>query len=301
VEDYGEWFSFAIGGGSMNRINCYGFYLLGKYISKIESLGPDSKDLDVALASVRAERLLSTLLHNTSFKLKTTLAASSSLFTGFKHLSDFFEERQDTESSGPASDAKDQQRNLFISGVKLSVDKMETVLSTELALAPIYSVPARGVFSTDSLLDSADDVFEDLKELKAHVPDDAIADTKQAGRCLAFDLPTAAGFHIARATEAVMKKAMDALGCPPLKDSQRNWGNYIKSLDEYGASVSIVHHLNQLKDLHRNPLIHPEVTLDQLEAQQLWSLCTSAMVTMVKEIETRKIMAEAAKQLGEAK
>jgi hypothetical protein len=296
VQDYSEWFSFAIGGG-MNRINCYGFYLLGKYISKVQSLGSDAKELDVALASIRAERLLWTLLHNSNLKLKTTLTASDSLVTGFKHLSDMFEESV-AENLGPKSEERDLKRNMLVSGVQASIEKMENVMSTELALAPIYSVPTRGVFSTDSLLDSADDVFEDAKD---QIPDEAIADTKQAGRCLAFDLPTAAGFHIARATEAVMKKTMDALGCPALKDSQRNWGNYIKSLDENGASKSTVHHLEQLKDLHRNPLVHPEVTLNQLEAQQLWSMCTSVMIALAKEIEARDVMAAAMKQLGGTK
>ncbi len=103
---------------------------------------------------------------------------------------------------------------------------------------------------------------------------------------MAFDLPTAAGFHIARATESVITKAMGAFGCPQPKESQRNWGVYIKALEDAGASATLVHHLRQLKDLHRNPLIHPEVTLTQLEAQQLWSMCTSAMIAMITEIDS---------------
>jgi hypothetical protein len=59
-----------------------------------------------------------------------------------------------------------------------------------------------------------------------------------------------------------------------------------------------VHHLEQLKELHRNPLIHPEVTLNQLEAQQLWSMCTSVMIALVKEIEAMAAMTAAKKQLG---
>ena len=37
----------------------------------------------------------------------------------------------------------------------------------------------------------------------------------------------------------------------------------------------IAHHFDQLRSLHRNPLVHPEVTLDMTEAQSLWAMCTS--------------------------
>ncbi len=287
------WFSFPVGKSGMNRINCFGFYTLGKYINKVQSLGNDAKDLDLLLAAARADNLLKVLLTNQNLNLKSTFAASSSLLAGFKHLSEFFEK---SDEDAPKPEQKNLQRNLLMSGIKLSIDKMETVLSTELALAPIYSVPPRGVFSTDSLLDSADDVFGDVKY---KIPDDAIADTKQAGRCLAFDLPNAAGFHVARATEAVMKKAMEIFDCPPLKESQRNWGNFIRSLEEHGLNQSLVHHLNQLRELHRNPLIHPEVTLRQTEAQQLWSMCTSAMIALVEEMNAKELINAATEQLGE--
>ena len=85
-----DWFSFRIG-ETMNRINCYGFYTLGKWIRRVEALGPDSNNLDMAIAAMRAERLLLTLLYGSNVKLKATAEASGSLITGFKHLTALLE------------------------------------------------------------------------------------------------------------------------------------------------------------------------------------------------------------------
>ncbi len=93
---------------------------------------------------------------------------------------------------------------------------------------------------------------------------------------------------MARATEAVIKKQMAAMGCPVPLLSQRNWGNYIKALKEAGANEKVVHCLEQIKTLHRNPLIHPDVTLTMPEALSLWAICASAIQAVVADIETRQ-------------
>jgi hypothetical protein len=264
----------------MNRINCYAFYSLGKLVGRLVSLKPETPHLDIFIASLRTNEALHRLF-SSNLPLRNTEEASKGLSDGLLALNSVIEKEE--EEKKPASRLS---IDLIFNGISKSVGILENVMSVELARAPIYAVPVRGVFSTDSLLDSADDVFEDARN---KVPDDARADTRQAGRCLAFDLPTAAGFHVARATESVMKKTMGAFGCPLPKESQRNWGFYINALEEHGVRKELTHHLSQLKDLHRNPLIHPEITLTPLEAQQLWSLCTSAIMVMIAEIDSRTV------------
>ncbi len=46
----------------------------------------------------------------------------------------------------------------------------------------------------------------------------------------------------------------------------------------------ISHHFDQLRSLHRNPMIHPEVTLAMTEAQSFWAMCTSLIMSMVAEM-----------------
>ena len=71
----------------------------------------------------------------------------------------------------------------------------------DLGQAPTFFVTQKGVYDTDSLINNGSSVYADLLE---HLPQEAIEDTNQAARCLAFTLPTASGFHMARATEAVL-------------------------------------------------------------------------------------------------
>ena len=159
-----------------------------------------------------------------------------------------------------------------------------SALQLELGRAPIFLVTPKGVYDTRRLIQHGDAVYEGYAD---RLPSETIADTIEAGRCLAFGLSTAAGFHIARATEAVIRKYMDAYSCPKLPVSQRNWGKFIESLVTQKAPDVVTNHLTQLKNLHRNPLVHPEVTLTIPEANSLWAMCVSVIQAMVADMEKK--------------
>jgi hypothetical protein len=160
----------------------------------------------------------------------------------------------------------------------------DVALALELNRAPIFYVTPKGVFDTSALIIKASAVYEGYED---RLPEKALSDTDQAGRCLAFALPTAAGFHIARATEAVILKQMEVFGCDAPKESQRNWGTYIDALEKKCADRRVTHSLRQIKALHRNPLMHPEETLTLPEAFSLWAICTSAIQSMVADMERK--------------
>ncbi len=85
-----------------------------------------------------------------------------------------------------------------------------SAIGLELGRAPTFFVTPKGVYDTDSLINDGSSVYGDLQD---YLPNETIEDTSQAARCLAFTLPTASGFHMARATEAVAKKYLLHLGC----------------------------------------------------------------------------------------
>src|SRR5262249_1617525 len=62
----------------------------------------------------------------------------------------------------------------------------------------------KGIFSTNDLIENAENAIP--KAIRDAVPAEALDDWKQAGKCIVFELPTAAGFHLIRATEAVIRK-----------------------------------------------------------------------------------------------
>jgi hypothetical protein len=102
---------------------------------------------------------------------------------------------------------------------------------------------------------------------------------------LAFDLPTATGFHMLRATEAVLIEYKTAAGVK--KSKTRNWNKYIQDLKAAGADQKIVAILDQIRDLHRNPLMHPEVVLTMPEASAIFGICQSAITIMAQDMEKR--------------
>jgi hypothetical protein len=85
---------------------------------------------------------------------------------------------------------------------------------------------------------------------------------------------------------------MAVYGCPELKESQRNWGRYITLLRERFAPEKVLHHLEQMKDLHRNPLIHPDTTLTSVQAMGLWAIAGSVIQAMVSDMESKLPVAD---------
>ena len=109
----------------------------------------------------------------------------------------------------------------------------EGALSLDLGQAPTFFVTPKGVYDTDSLINKGSSVYEDLQE---HLPQEAIEDTNQAARCLAFTLPTASGFHMARATEAVARNYLLHLGCAEDDiNKSPNWGAYHTLMEDKEA------------------------------------------------------------------
>lgn len=66
----------------------------------------------------------------------------------------------------------------------------------------------------------------------------------------------------------------------------RNWGTYIKNLRKCGANEKILTALEQLKDLHRNPIIHPEAQIGIEEALSFMGITESVISAMLSEIYT---------------
>jgi len=163
--------------------------------------------------------------------------------------------------------------------------KFKVVYEEELAQVVVYAVTPKGIYATEKLVDHGNEAVS--RTVAPALSKEAVDDLRAAGRCLAFALWTAAGFHIARATESVIRTLMELAGCPAPADSQRNWGRYIGLLEGAGVDPQITHHLRQVKDLHRNPLIHPEHNLGESDAMGLLAICTSLVERMGQDIIRR--------------
>ncbi|MSO69455.1 MAG: hypothetical protein EXQ98_04135 [Alphaproteobacteria bacterium] len=177
----------------------------------------------------------------------------------------------DAEIGWPASFAIARALSVFEGAVK-----------AELAVANAYFVTRKGGYDTLALVANAEMLFP--TDLGQKIPT-AILDLREAGKCLAFELPTAAGFHVLRATETVLRAYWGAVGNGKPHPRKKTMGDYLKRMqDEGGGNAKARAALQQIKDLHRNPLMHPEETLTLDEAIGLFGIVQSAISAMLKDI-----------------
>jgi hypothetical protein len=171
-------------------------------------------------------------------------------------------------------------------GIVDATRRFETVLSAELRAADTYFVSQKRIYDTPMLIEKAESLFSDA--VKARLPIQANVDIRQAGRCLAFECPTAAGFHILRAVEAVLRVYYKEITGIEPKGKLRNWGAYIKRLEQAGGEKKILGILDQIRDLHRNPIFHPEDNLLTEEATTLLGIAQSAIEAMILDMQERQ-------------
>jgi hypothetical protein len=160
--------------------------------------------------------------------------------------------------------------------------EFETVLYAELQTLATYFASQKLAYSTDDLIARAENLFPE--SVKKSLPRQCIADIRQAGKCIAFEIPTAAAFHILRATESVIRLYYaHVIGHPP-KTKMRNWGTYIQNLEKAGADKKITAFLDHIREEYRNPILHPEEMLTPDDAIVLLGSACSAIVQMVHAI-----------------
>jgi hypothetical protein len=169
-----------------------------------------------------------------------------------------------------------------------AIERFETVLATEMSESATYLVPQRGIYSTSALIDSADKSFPD--NIYGHIPEKSKTDWRAAGRCLAFNLLSASGFHVARAVEATLEVYYQSYTAKT--GTLRGWNDYIKALEvvvSSGASPrpaeKTLAELRQMKDDYRNPVMHPRVTLSENDARMLFDNGESLIIAMAEEIK----------------
>lgn len=168
--------------------------------------------------------------------------------------------------------------------------EFETVLTAELQTLATYHVTQKGIYSTADLIERADNTLPAsvLPKISRAVKEEI----KQSGRCLAFDSGTACAFHIMRAVEAVMHEYYIAICKPkprPLKRLE-SWGAYIAEFQKSPKAEvkEVVAILQQIKDQHRNLIMHPEVVLTPDEAFTLFEIAQGAIIAMADKLPTRK-------------
>jgi hypothetical protein len=193
-----------------------------------------------------------------------------------------------TNNSVPERFSKDFQSWEY-SNIGRKIDAFRHVFEAECHDVDVYSVGQVSIYKTSTLVASGSGILP--LEVREMVPQEALLEFDDAGRCLAFDLPTACGFHALRGLEIVIDCYLKAFDVSTEKI--KTWNDYIvaakKLTDDKTAikrpSSKVAAMLDRMRELDRNPLMHPRDTLDAVSANMLFNLTAITAVEMVKDMK----------------
>lgn len=165
-------------------------------------------------------------------------------------------------------------------------EKVQTLLDGELAVQSVYHIWPKRAYDTNLLIEQATRIFS--ADIRKWLTQEECYNVEQAGKCLAFEVPTAAAFHLMRAAESTIRRYYAIVIGKLPKPKARNWGVYINNLKAAGADQKIMFALEQVKELHRNPVIHPEAQVSLDEALSLLGLIDSVITAIYTDMKRRE-------------
>lgn len=260
-----------IGGLSMIRISLPYMFNLSTELEQLENLpDADTPYRHVFLAFIRANAALTELQNNlyTPY-LRASWQLRESLATALR------------EQLGK------QEFDRTLAGwellqIKNSYNQCKIALLAELGTFNSYFITQKGGYDMYSLLGGGEVLFP--TDLAGKVPE-ALIDAREAAKALAYETPTACGFHTFRVIESVLRRYYGQVTNGKAAPKVRNIGVYLHALKLAKAGdEKILAAIKQITDLHRNPLIHPDVVLTMDEALATLGIArsvTTAMLTTV--------------------
>jgi hypothetical protein len=276
----------------VERINSFSFYDIGKDFKAIEALEADEHAPSDLFFPIRvAITAVDSLLNGKPIPLGISRAKASDFRT---HFGNFWDENfTQVDDQGKKTTRYPEPTATKISKwqlywIKKALGEFETVFAEEMKEAATYYVPRRGIFWTPALVDTADEAFPEA--LRGHIPQKTKDDWKSAGRCLAFSLLSASGFHAARAVEGTLEAYYQLFSGQP-GATLKNWYDYKEELDKIAARKPVpcpnpktLAELDQMRTDYRNPIMHPRVVLDEADARMLFANGESLIIAMAQEI-----------------
>jgi hypothetical protein len=296
------WAAIPVRGGDMERINLPLFYQLGAHLNPLTQLDPNrATRSDVFIAGIQVKAYMTALFEAYPI-LHVCRAASEQLGKAIEVMGEWFRSAS-PEQLRETVQVTDFQFRAVINKAK----EFEIVLSAELNVLATYLVTSKGAYSTAELIERADLILSE--SVRKKVPQEALEEIKQAGRCLALDSPTASGFHMMRALEAVLHQYYLAVCKPKSKKVLDSWAAYLAELkkvageeeedEKSGAAKDnleqgdpqvkrVITFLYQIKDT-RNNIMHPELVLSADEAFGLLDVGKGAIIVMADRLPVREV------------
>ena len=158
---------------------------------------------------------------------------------------------------------------------------LAAVFRDEAKRAFVVQVQDQRSFSAVTLVEKIENCFP--PDAWAIMEREAKREFEEAGKCLAFERYTSAGFHALRGVECMIRQYINKLtgGLP----TKRDWGSYIDVLTKNRADPKLIAVLDNIRSLDRNPLMHPELFLDIDDAVGIFNISQTAVVRLAAAIK----------------
>ena len=238
----------------MFRLSGDFIYTLAGQLRPLSTISDTASNLDVYLALTEAATALESLLTSNPLGLQASWFKGNALLTLAKEMA--------TELMSDSSILTDRFEPYRLSALKAAFTTFEVTLKADLSIANLYILTTKGAYDASTLAEFGLQAFP--ANLLVKVPE-AANDAKQAARCIAFDLPTAAAFHLHRANESVVHAYFKAIAPNVSPPVDQPLGAWLTALEKAKAPEKIVSALRDIVKLHRNPVLHPQHSLDDSE------------------------------------
>jgi len=260
----------------MQQINGYIVYMIGVSLAEL------SVHVRPGSTSTFADALASTL--NARQRLDEFVADYRVPLRGSKDRARNIIAWLDMIQTGASATPQEPIPINLSSGLFQELFAFQYVFQTECARLPLYLVTEKRGWDMTILTEHAE--FTLASVAWSALSADEKSDIQAAGRCFAFEVPTAAAFHLYRLLESFVLKYIPLFGVA-LKDSDRNLGNYIKLLVASGVDKKITDLLQHIKDEYRNPAIHPGLFFGVDGAATQFALVQSVIQMIADDILDR--------------
>jgi len=264
----------------MQRINVQYFYQLASNLLPLKTLTAGNSILNEFTTLWDAEREIKSFLGNTVIPPTTSYAAG-------KELSDALEAL--TSNLWRTEPDNGNLQAYEVSNITSHLSRFEVVLQAEFSRRDTFTVSRKALYSTTDLIEAGE--FMVSQSARDKMPE-MVPDLHDAGRCVAFELATAAAFHLYRAAEAATKAYILAVRGTPVtaEEKKHGMGGYANLLKKrsLGVDERIYTSLAQLTRLHRNPSIHPDQRISNAEVIGTMGMVVSVIEVMVLDMDRRQ-------------
>ena len=178
---------------------------------------------------------------------------------GSIHLSSFIAEHEDLDDAEVVGTARATQ----LAGI---MRMLEHLIFAE-AQTKFHYIATERRYNIKYLLESPEKLFS--SETFASLPDLCRSDFAESCKCIAYELPTAAAFHMLRATEGAVKQ-LYLCYVKQKRVKILTWGNMISHLSKRSRNKPphvLLEALDYIRESYRNPTNHPEATYTTSSAE----------------------------------